>query len=54
MVSVAISREWYNEIKDCVKIESPYFYIKNNRNYVEVDVELESFNKISLELGWIN
>lgn len=54
MVSVAISREWYNEIKDCVKTENPYFYTENNRNYVEVDVELKPFNKISLELGWIN
>jgi hypothetical protein len=58
MKSVAINRNWYNEIKDRVTTENPYFYTEEygsytNREMVEVDVNEEEFEKVSAELGWM-
>ena len=54
-ISVAISETWYNEIKDLITVENPYFYISNvyNKPWVECDVNEEEFEKVSKELGWI-
>ena len=55
MTSVAINRDWYNEIKELVKTVDAYFYNRSwdGREMVEVDVEEEEFNRVSKELGWI-
>lgn len=54
MTSVAIRKEWYDEIKGLVATENAYFY--DDRVWgemVEVDVDEEQFNKVSRELGWM-
>jgi hypothetical protein len=54
MTNVAIPTEWYNEIKDLVKMENAYFYDdKVWGKGVEVDVDEEEFNRVSKELGWM-
>ena len=57
MTCVAINVDWYNQIKNRVKTENPWFY-KTHYGYrehfmVEVDVEEEQFNAVSRELGWM-
>lgn len=57
MTCVAINVDWYNQIKDKVATENPWFY-KTRYGYgehfmVEVDVEEEQFNAVSRELGWM-
>ena len=54
MTSVAITKNWYNQIKGLVKMENEYFY--NSEVWgeeVEVDVDEEEFNRVSKELGWM-
>lgn len=56
MESIAISREWYNELKSRnVNMMNPYFY--NDSCFgeqVEVDIpNLQEFETVSKELGWI-
>lgn len=58
MKSYAMNRKWYEEIKDRVKTENPYFYTDEysfflEKEMVEVDVDEEEFIKVSEELGWI-
>lgn len=54
MTSVAINREWFNEIKSMVEYKDEYYYTDaSNRAMVEVDVNEEQFNKVSKELGWM-
>ena len=54
MTSVAINKEWYNEIRELVNTADPYFYKGwDGREMVEVDVDEEQFNRVSKELGWI-
>ena len=54
MTSVAINKEWYNEIRELVNTADAYFYKGwDGREMVEVDVEEEEFNRVSKELGWI-
>lgn len=54
MTGTAISVKWYNDIKDLVKTEDPYFYTESSgREMVEVDVEEASFVAVSRRLGWM-
>ena len=54
MENYAISVEWYNEIKDRVTTADPYFYFESDgREYVEVFVNVEEFEQVSRELGWM-
>jgi hypothetical protein len=54
MTSVAITKNWYNQIKGLVKMENEYFYTSPVwGEEVEVDVDEEEFNKVSRELGWM-
>ena len=53
MISVAISKAWYEDIMDDVMMEDPYFYNENGWEKVEVDVDEEEFNRISKERGWM-
>lgn len=53
MISVAISKAWYEDIMDDVMMEDPYFYNENGWEKVEVDVDEEEFNRISEERGWM-
>ena len=51
--SVAISREWFEEIKAEVEHSDEYYYTENGREYVEVDVNEEQFNEVSETKGWM-
>ena len=54
ITSVAINKDWYNEIKELVNTADAYFYKDwDGREMVEVDVDEEEFNRVSKELGWI-
>jgi hypothetical protein len=54
MQSVAIRKEWFDEIKDKVPYEDPFEYTDATwGKMVEVDVDLETFESVSKELGWI-
>ena len=55
MVSCSISRKWYEEIKDLVKTENPFFFQDKiyGREAVEVDVDEEAFIRVSKKLGWM-
>lgn len=54
MTSVAINRDWYNEIKELVKtVDADFYKGWDGREMVEVDVDKEEFNRVSKELGWI-
>ena len=57
MKSYAMNKKWYEEIKDRVTTENPYFYTEtwgsDTREMVEVDVNEEEFEAVSKELGWI-
>ena len=53
MTNVTIPKTWYEEIKGKVKMENEYFYQSVMGIDVEVDVEEETFNRISTELGWM-
>ena len=51
--SVAISKEWFEEIKTKVSYKNAYFYKENGREKVELDVDIARFDRVSAELGWI-
>lgn len=56
MFSYAIPEYWYNDIKDIVPHGEPYFYEGGgivNKIWVEVDVDEETFIKVSKERGWM-
>ena len=54
MTCVTISAKWYNDIKDLVKTENPYFYTDSHRGeMVEVDVAEADFVVTSRRLGWM-
>ena len=55
MISVAISERWFNEIKDEVSHGEPFYYTCSiyNQSAVEVDVDEETFNRVSKEKGWM-
>lgn len=53
MMCVAITKNWFEDIKNRIHYEDPYFYMANGRECVEVDVYEDEFNKVSLELGWM-
>lgn len=57
MKSYAMNKKWYEEIKNKVTTENPYFYTETwgseEREMVEVDVNEEEFEAVSKELGWI-
>ena len=53
MKSVAITRAWFEDIKDRVHYEDLFFYMANGRECLELDVDEDEFNKVSLELGWM-
>lgn len=54
MISVMISKNWFNDIKDKVKYSDPYYFIeKPFGEQVEVQVEEQAFETVSKELGWI-
>ena len=52
--AVQIPLCWYEEIEDRVENENPYFFrMDDGAEWVEVDVNMEQFTKVSKELGWI-
>lgn len=53
MKSVAITRAWFEDIKDRVHYEDPFFYMAGGRECLELDVDEDEFNRVSLELGWM-
>lgn len=54
MECVAITKRWFDEIKDRVQYEDPYFYTDEIfGEMVEVDVNAEQFEAVSKELGRI-
>ena len=53
MMSIIISQAWYEDIEGLVPMDDPYFYNENGWDKVEVDVDEEEFNRVSMELGWI-
>ena len=57
MTTVTISAKWYNDIKDLVKTENPYFYTdtygSDTRDMVEVDIDEEAYITVATELGWM-
>ena len=54
MINVCISNEWFEEIKNLVKHENvEYITTGYCSGHVEVDVEEESFERISRELDWM-
>jgi hypothetical protein len=54
MECVSISKKWFDEIKDEVKHENAYEVTEGPyKGQVEVDVEIESFERVSKEQGWM-
>jgi hypothetical protein len=53
MKSYTILKAHYEDIEYLVKMEDPFFYTQNEREWVEVDVDEDNFLRISEELGWI-
>lgn len=53
MLNVAIRKEWYDEIKNLVKMKNEYFYTEFGAEFVEVDVDVFKFVQVSRELGWM-
>lgn len=54
MLNVAIRKEWYDEIKNLVKMENEYFYTDEfETEFVEVDVDVFRFVQVSRKLGWM-
>lgn len=53
MTTICINTEWYNDIKNYIKTEDPYFFNENGWDKVEVDVNEEEFNRVSIARGWI-
>ena len=53
MKSVAITKAWFEDIEDKVYFEDPFFYMADGRECVELDVDEDEFNRVSLELGWM-
>lgn len=54
MISVAINKNWFEEIKASVPHKDPYFY--NDLTFgemVEVDVDEMLFNEVSKIMGWM-
>ena len=52
MKNYTINYTWYNEIADKVKHGIPALIIEDTIK-VEVDVDEETFLKVSKELGWM-
>lgn len=53
MTCITIRKEWFEDIKNTVAYNDPYFYFENGTEYVEVDVDETAFNVVSTELGWM-
>lgn len=55
MRNYTINEEWFNEIKDRVAYANDYHYNDGcyRDNMVEVDLDEETFIKVSKELGWM-
>ena len=53
MKTTTITKAWFEDIKNSVEYANPYFYMENGREYVEVDVDEEAFEKVSKEKGWM-
>ena len=54
MMNVTINQNWYDEIKDLVPTADPYFYTDSVfGEMVEVDVDKQTFERVSRELGWM-
>ena len=53
MISVAISKEWFDEIKADVEYSDVFYYVECGKERVEVDVNEEQFNKVSTDKGWM-
>ena len=52
MISIAISKEWFDEVKAEVEYRNEFYYVECAREYVEVDVDAEQFYKVSKAKGW--
>ena len=53
MISVAISKEWFDEIKTEVEYHNAFYYVECGKECVEVDVDKDQFTKVSVEKGWM-
>ena len=54
MKNVSITKAWFEEIKNRVKHANAYEVTDGAyKGKIEVDVDIEEFNKVSEELGWM-
>ena len=53
MTTVTISAKWFEDIKNLVKAENPYFFTEAGMEKVEVDVDEAMFVATSKRLGWM-
>jgi hypothetical protein len=53
MMSIIISKAWYEDIEGQVTMHDPYFFDEHGWTKVEVDVDEEEFNRVSMENGWL-
>lgn len=54
MITVAITKKWYEEIKGLVEMTNEHFYQDGIfGEEVEVDVDEKEFEKVSKKLGWM-
>lgn len=53
MKATTITKAWFEDVQDCVEFANPYFYVENSREYVEADVDEETFERVSKERGWM-
>lgn len=54
MSNVSISKQWYEEIKSEVKNANAYEITEGTyKGQIEVDVEIEAFERVSKEKGWM-
>lgn len=54
MENVSISKAWFEDIKNKVPHENAYYILEGAyKGEVEVDVDIEKFNEISIQKGWM-
>lgn len=53
MLAIQITKEWFDAIKERVEYSDPCFFQLDGKDWVEVDVEEQTFQRVSKELGWL-
>ena len=54
-IDVCISKAWFDEVKGGVSYENAFIYgdVMTGKEMVEVSVNEEEFNRVSVEKGWM-